>query len=310
MNGTNSSQSILRPADLGDLAHSLAEAHRHRDRIEAVNLASLNQLVEHVPEDMTATVEAGMPLRDFQLQVAIRRQWLPIDPAHADRLTIGQLLSFDASGPRRYGHGTIRDSLIGIRVVLADGRIIKAGGKVVKNVAGYDLCKLFVGHRDTLGVIVEATFKLKPMPEAEALVHRSLSSLSEVGALLDQVVESELNPVILDLHNVSPANGASSIDRSMFHLVLGFAGAIEDVQYQTERAAALGINTPGSLDYEDRFWSADTATKTHKLSMLPSDLIKAISNLGAVKFVARAGNGIVYYRGGSALNRPTSDTKL
>ena len=111
---------------------------------------------------MTATVEAGMSSGLFRIT---RRagQWLPIDPPNSDRTTIGDLLAHNLSGPRRFGYGTIRDYLIGIKVALANGEIIKAGGKVVKNVAGYDLCKLFIGAKHTLGIIVEATFKLRPL---------------------------------------------------------------------------------------------------------------------------------------------------
>ncbi|HIG81295.1 MAG TPA: FAD-binding oxidoreductase, partial [Verrucomicrobiales bacterium] len=105
----------------------------------------MGELIEHVPEDMTATVQAGMSLGDFQTQLAQQNQWLPVDPpCPADR-SIGALLAGNTTGPRRFGFGTVRDWLIGIAVVLPDGRLIRNGGKVVKNVAGFDLCKLFIG---------------------------------------------------------------------------------------------------------------------------------------------------------------------
>src|SRR5258708_768949 len=128
---------------------------------------------------MTATVEAGMTLADIQKQISTRGQWLPIDPPNAEQLSIGSLLATNVSGPRRFGFGTIRDFVIGLQVVLADGRIIHSGGKVVKNVAGYDLMKLFIGSHGSLGIIVEVTFKVLPLPETEQFVEAKCASLEE-----------------------------------------------------------------------------------------------------------------------------------
>ena len=119
---------------------------------------------------MTATVETGITLAEFQRQTGKCGQWLAIDPPNPETATIADIINDNTSGPRRFGCGTIRDYLIGLTVVLADGTIIHSGGKVVKNVAGYDLMKLFVGAQGTVGVVVEATFKLRPLPESEQFV--------------------------------------------------------------------------------------------------------------------------------------------
>src|SRR5207248_4275632 len=123
------------------------------------------------------------------------------------------MLNSNISGPRRFGYGSIREHLLGLKVVLADGRLIHCGGKVVKNVAGYDLCKLFVGSRGSLGVLLEATFKVRPLPEVEQFVGARCDSLSAAAALLEAVRDSELTPVVLDLHNlgsgVRPSSGAA-----------------------------------------------------------------------------------------------------
>src|SRR5688572_5681752 len=141
---------ILRPQSSDELAGQLASASAAGTKITSVDLASLARILEHTPEDMTATVEAGITLP--VLQEALRRaaQWLPIDPPDSDSLRIGDVLADDLSGSRRYGYGTIRDYVIGMKVALPTGELIRAGGKVVKNVAGYDLCKLFIGARHTL----------------------------------------------------------------------------------------------------------------------------------------------------------------
>src|SRR5439155_25100635 len=125
-----------------------------------------------------------------------------IDPPNTEKLSIGDLLSKNWSGPRRFGYGTIRDYVIGMKVALADGRIISSGGKVVKNVAGYDLGKLFIGSGGSLGTIVEATFKLRPVPEAEQFVQARCGSLENAGMLLEAVVAADVTPVVLDFHNL------------------------------------------------------------------------------------------------------------
>ena len=119
-------------------------------------------MVEHTPGDMTVTAEAGVPLAALQETLGQAGQWLALDPALPAGTTIGGIVATAASGPRRLRYGGVRDQIIGVRVVRADGTIAKGGGKVVKNVAGFDLPKLFTGSLGTLGVIVAATFRLYP----------------------------------------------------------------------------------------------------------------------------------------------------
>ena len=122
----------------------------------------LNKLTHHEPGDMVATAEAGMALGDFQNALAQNGQWLPLDgDPHA---TLGGLIATDRSGPRALGYGTLRDMVLGMSVVNGDGVARKCGGKVVKNVTGYDLAKLYIGSLGTLGVVTEVTFKLRPLP--------------------------------------------------------------------------------------------------------------------------------------------------
>src|SRR3989304_1046329 len=147
-----------------------------------LGLRRLSGLLEHEPGDLTATVEAGMTLGTFQAELSRRGQWLSLDPPQAARATLGGILASNASGPRRHLYGTARDLLIGITMVLADGAIVRGGGKVVKNVAGYDLPKLAVGSFGTLGVIVEATVKLRPRPDCDRLLVARFSPLPPAGA--------------------------------------------------------------------------------------------------------------------------------
>src|SRR5688572_12451185 len=152
---------------------------------------------------MTATVQAGMTLSSLEQLLRHAGQWLPIDPPQFGSPTIADLLAYELSGSRRLGYGTIRDYLIGIKVALPEGQLIKAGGKVVKNVAGYDLCKLFIGARHSLGIIVEATFKLRPLPEAESFVQAEFNTLADLNACAKALLSSAAEPVILDAHNLA-----------------------------------------------------------------------------------------------------------
>src|SRR6185503_3389332 len=123
------------------------------------------------PADLVASAGAGLSLTEFQKHLAEAGQWLPIDPPDDGRATLGGIVATGLAGAHSFGFGTPRSFVIGMRVVLADGRLIKAGGNVVKNVAGYDLCKLFTGSYGTLGLITEVTFKLRPLPaEARTVV--------------------------------------------------------------------------------------------------------------------------------------------
>ena len=137
------------------------------DRADVVlDLSGMNRVLAHEPGDLTVTVQAGATLEQVQNALAEKNQFLPLDAAHAQTATMGGIIATNAWGTGRTGYGTVRDWLIGLTVVDAQGRLVKGGGKVVKNVTGYDTPKLHVGALGTLGVIVEATFKVAPRPEA------------------------------------------------------------------------------------------------------------------------------------------------
>ncbi len=172
------------PADATECAQLLADAARdHRTvRIRGsgtksylgdagptdieLSSARLAGVVDHVPADLTVTVGAGTRVADLAAALAGAGQFLPLDPPHADNATIGGVIAANSNGFWRARYGGVRDLLIGTRTALADGTVARAGGRVVKNVSGYDLDKLLVGSFGTLGVIVEATVKVLPVPAA------------------------------------------------------------------------------------------------------------------------------------------------
>ena len=278
------------------VASALGQATRAGTKVSGVDLRTLNRVVEYTPEDLTVTVDAGLSLAQLQGRLAERRQWLPIDPPRPAEVSIWDLLKFNLSGPRRYGYGTIREHLIGLKVALADGRLIRSGGKVVKNVAGYDLLKLFVGDRGTLGVAVEATFKVHPLPEAERFVQIACASLAEASRIIEAVVESPLTPRVLDLHS-----------DDAFRVVLGFAGSRDEIHWLLDGAAKLGIRENADLRYDDEFRGQGPV---QQLSVLPSRLIETVERLQPARFVSRAGNGVIYYSGGGSTAGSSSEGRV
>jgi glycolate oxidase subunit GlcD len=189
-----------------------------------VNTQRLDQIIEHEPADLIAVSQAGVKLVDFNAKLAENGQWLPLDPPDDGRATIGGVVATGIGGPQQFGYGRPRGSVIGMKVVLADGTLIKAGGRVVKNVAGYDLCKLFTGSLGSLGIITEVNFKLRPRPAREATVIAK-------GTVEDlrKIVDARLFPVAAEI--------VLGEDGDM--LMVRFAGNEKGVAYQIEQARAM-----------------------------------------------------------------------
>jgi len=180
----------------GGTAMSWGNVPSHAD--VALSLDRLRSLVEHDDANLTATVQAGMTMAAFQEILTRRNQFLAIDPPVPQRATIGGVVAANTNGPRRMMYGGVRDLVIGMKMVLASGEQIKAGGKVVKNVAGYDMCKLFVGSLGTLGIITEVTFKMAPTPETAATV-AAYGSPEQAGRLIDALSASPLLPAAVTI---------------------------------------------------------------------------------------------------------------
>jgi glycolate oxidase FAD binding subunit len=214
----------------------------------------LDRVVEHEPGDLTATVEAGITMDALQAALGTRGQWLSLDPPFPGRATLGGVLSANGSGPRRHLYGTARDLVIGLRVVGADGALVRSGGKVVKNVAGYDLLKLYIGALGTLGLIVEATLKLRPVPEADRLCWGAFPSLAAAGAGVRAVMASDLVPHSIELLEAGAAAGCglAGLPAGAAALVLGFDGLGATVAWQCEDAGRLlsgaGASSIAALD--------------------------------------------------------------
>src|SRR6266511_272027 len=195
-----------------------------------VRTRRMDRVLEHAAGDLVVKVEAGARLADLQAALAPAGQWLALDPPEPGA-TVGGVVAANASGPRRLRYGTVRDLIIGITVVLADGTVAHAGGKVVKNVAGYDLAKLFCGSLGTLGLIAEATFRLHPRPAAAAVVTLEVERFEQVGEATRRLLRSTLVPSAIELAWPDP-------DRSRLLTVL-FEGIRPGVEAQAAGAARL-----------------------------------------------------------------------
>jgi len=189
--------SVSEPASLEEAAEALAgpgTVSIERDGGETrLSTASLDRVLEHEPGDLTAVVEAGMRLSDLQAYLAGHGQMLALDPPGDP--TVGACLAADLSGPRRHRYGAMRDLVIGVTVVLAGGTVASSGGKVVKNVAGYDLGKLFSGSRGRLGLIGRVALRLHPRPAASATVVAE----GDPRAAWQELRRSQLEPSAVDL---------------------------------------------------------------------------------------------------------------
>ncbi|MFF3668220.1 FAD-binding oxidoreductase [Microtetraspora malaysiensis] len=168
-----------------------------------IDTCRLNEILEHEAGDLVVRVQAGVPVETLAEALAAKGQELALDPP-LEGGTVGGLLAAGLAGPRALRYGTARDLLIGITIVLADGTIAKAGGKVVKNVAGYDLGKLFTGSYGTLGVIADATFRLHPLPAARAWVVWPDAAPDEVLAVVPAVTASQAEPSAVELDRPAP----------------------------------------------------------------------------------------------------------
>jgi glycolate oxidase FAD binding subunit len=211
---------VVTPGDIDQMAAVLALAHRQElavipwgggttmgmghppERFDIVLcLQRLNRVLEHEPADLIATAQAGIGMDDLQRHLGSRGQWWPMDPPHSAFATLGGVLATNASGPKRLLYGTSRDLLIGIKVVHADGVISKAGGKVTKNVTGYDMMKLYIGSLGTLAVIAEATLKLRPSPPLRQLAWSTFPSAEAAAETARGLLASGLLPNAVELVN-------------------------------------------------------------------------------------------------------------
>lgn len=273
-------------------------------------LTHLNSVVEYEPADLTVTVEAGIRLSYLQTELAKNRQFLPLNPPYADHCTIGGIVATNASGPLRLRFGTARNQVLGLRVVHASGTVVKSGGKVVKNVAGYDLNKLYIGAFGTLGIITEVTLKLSPLPMHNAIIASQFQTVQEAVRTGLRIVRSQTLPTFVNLSVKHPIN-LFPADKPT--LIIGFGGEHETVTWQIntvqtllEQNSADGVQivedeTHDSMCYEIQEFPnvvSELDNVIVKVNLKQTDITNYLDeNIeNTDKVMVLLGNGVIYFK--------------
>ena len=321
------------PAELGEAEEALREAAGLRWHVSflgggtelglgytpprvdlLVRTARLTRIVEYAPADMTVTVEAGVRLETLQSELRSHGQRLALDPPRADAQTLGGLLSTNAFGPRRTRFGSLRDLIVGISIIRADGVRVRGGGKVVKNVAGFDLPKLMVGALGTLGMIAMATLRLHPLPETTRLLRIGGCDAARLRALRRAAVSAQLEPAALFAARVEGCY-------DLYVLFEGFEAGANEQAARCERLAETFGNVAeprdpallGALDAECR-----TAGSLRLRVAAPPAALEAlerfalaplVENLDDAKAVVYPSLGIAFVSGVPA-DRPAAANAL
>ena len=276
----------------------------------------LNSVIEYEPADLTVTVEAGIPLAVLQTELAKYRQLLSLNPPYAARSTIGGIVATNASGSLRLRHGTARNQVLGLKVVHANGTVAKSGGKVVKNVAGYDLNKLYIGAFGTLGIITEVALKLSPIPARQAILTADFQSVQDAAETGLSVVGSQTLPLFVNLFaNADPRSSDATAGKNEPVLTVGFGGDTETVAWQLthcqevmEQNGAIGVTivedeSQQQLQEAIQEFPADNRdieVVIAKLNLRRTDVAKFVAQVGdadwarEVQMMALLGSGVLY----------------
>ena len=304
---------VYAPDTIAEAASRIAESEQEREtlvfvgggtdleiglppeRLDAImRTEKLARVVEHAPSDQIMTVEAGVTLAQLQAAARAHGQRLALDPPLADRATIGGIIAANAFGPLRTRYGSVRDLIIGISIIRADGVLARGGGKVVKNVAGFDLPKLMVGSLGTLGMIATATFRLHPLPEAsETLLIRNRTA-GELRALMAAMKQAQLEVAAVAAIAAGPT----------FDVAIRFEGFRAGVVEQRDRLSLLP-GAAGVCELQDaggaaQFWSRHDAIRNAgtvrlKAAALPS-AIETLANSAIPPLIGSlSGGGFVWY---------------
>jgi glycolate oxidase FAD binding subunit len=320
---------VARPASVEELADALraASAHEHAcmavgfrqhvtigappRRLDTLFLTTrLSRILDHQAADMTVRVEAGCALAALERVLARAGQWLPLDPPAPATTTVGGMLAANLSGPLRASQGTSRDLLLGIRTIEPDGTVVSGGGRVVKNVAGYDLPKLHVGALGTLGVIAEATFKVRPRPMEEAALVIDCTSPEDAGEVA-LVARDVCDPLWLEIV------GRSAREGTRFEVLIGAGGLAEEVSDALERCrnavrgagrSARMVEDAAQLRARVAAFPLSPAAAVLRAATVPTEvpgLLAAMLEAGArqgedLRLQAHAASGIVRARIASA----------
>lgn len=284
--------------------------------VDGVNLIisskRLNRMIEHAVGDLTVTVEAGMKFAELQAMLAAADQFLALDPAYPESATIGGIIATADAGSWRQRYGGVRDMLLGFSLVRADGQVAKAGGRVVKNVAGYDLMKLFAGSYGTLGMLSQVTLRVYPMQMASGTV--VLTGDAEAIATVNKtLLASALTPTAVDLLSTQLV-ASLGIGQGM-GLIIRFQSVPESVKQQSARILEVGqqLGLQGVVytatdeaeiwqKIKQQIWANQSESRIIcKIGVLPSNAVEILTQLD--RLTSDNGMGLVHAGSGLGLLR-------
>ncbi|MDX2254094.1 MAG: FAD-binding oxidoreductase [Pseudanabaenaceae cyanobacterium bins.39] len=331
---------IIFPQSIEELSQAIAIAYSHHLRIlpcgngtkldwgglvsradVVISTARLNQVIEHCVGDLTVTVQAGVKYADLQTVLAKEGQFLAIDPAYGTAATIGGIIATGSTGSLRHRYNGVRDMCLGIEFCRSDGALVKAGGRVVKNVAGYDLMKLLTGSYGTLGITTTATFRLYPLPDYRQVV-MLVGESQAIAAAQRLISKSVLTPVTCDLLSSAIANSLNTLlnlglatNPENMGLALQFASLQVSVEEQCDRvvrlAKDLGLQAVvitevaqfeqslGALLWQER--QGQTSHLVCKLGMLPTEAVSAMVTMQNIFVTDNPEDLMVLIHAGSGL---------
>ena len=262
----------------------------------------LNRVIEQATEDLTVTVETGIKFKDLQALLNKSGQFIALDPAYYDYATIGGIINTADTGSLRQGYGGVRDMLLGVSLLRSDGQLAKAGGRVVKNVAGYDLMKLYTGSYGTLGILTQATFRVYPLPESSTTVILQ-GDLDSLNLAKNTILTTALTPTALDVLSSQLSNDVNLGNN--ISLIARFQTLPDSAKLQSKKVLNMGaeLGLKGilytgndelqlweKLKYEN--WAiAHSDSITCKIGILPNNALKLCEQLTSGKGLIHGGKG-------------------
>jgi glycolate oxidase FAD binding subunit len=278
------------------------------ERVDLVVLTGgLDQVLEHAAGDLVVRAQAGVRLADLQQRLAPAGQWLALDPPEP-RATLGGVVAANASGPRRLRYGTVRDLIIGVTVVLADGTVARAGGKVVKNVAGYDLAKLFCGSLGTLGMVAEVIFRLHPLPAAAAVVTLQVEGPEQAGQAVRRLLRSTLEPSAVEVtldewgwpgRLTTVFEGIQPGVEAQAAAAAGLLGQVGETAVAGPGQTEAALNQLGALPFEKAEYALKAAFPPAELAGVLEDLGGGRQRWAGGPISAHAATGVLWMASGA-----------
>jgi len=302
---------VLAPKDYESMSSVLQIAHNNKTavcfqgsgtkismgnipaRLDALILTKyFSKSLEYVPEDLTVSVQAGIKLKELMIMLAKKGQFIPLDPLFPEA-TVGGIISTNSSGPLRAGYGSVKNFLLGVRVAHADGRVSKAGGKVVKNVAGYDLAKLYIGAMGTLGCILEANLKVLPLPESASTLLIFANEINDVQQYTKKLLSIGTSPVAFEFLNGEVFTALlryvpREVAGYSYCIALRFFGSHPSVTNQAREAEKLAFGQKTEVllrDESSGFWDSfvervsEKRTVSFKISVPRKMIFEAIGKV-------------------------------